>query len=493
MKRKYTKVKADGSKEMVEIHDEAPSFHKNLTATAAASQGHGGDTELAHVNSWEAQLLKRLGGSGTRNPHTGLKQFTNAGASYYEDKPAPDQYGYYPTPVNLGPSYLPDPYEQMPVGPSTGFNSSDTFGNAYFSPQGPKPTIPNNTYAPPGSTGQDWSLTDREYITDPISYTNTPPPPNIYDPGEYTNNPNGGNRYADLLAKLIKLQGLASQGQFGDNRLARVNRKQERILERLGGVGTRNPRTGLKQFYTTPVYGVADWYRNAFGREGSATPGQGIDYWSNYSGENPWQAFLAAASPTDTAAYLGWTPDNPINSAWDPTPTPDTGLPDDNIDIPLDIFPSSTSNSSSYTGLPGGYSKQLLATLMPQLQNAITNMPGNIDQYTNQALGSYQQTMQNALRNNIPTALSGLANRGILSSTEGNKVLSDVISNAAMGASDKGYQTAMQAALLKANMPSVLAQIGELGKTSGTTSSSYYSDPTVMYRAMVDLIRNMQG
>ena len=45
-------------------------------AQRTAQMGQGGDTELAHVNPWEAMLLKRLGGAGTINPQTGLRQFT---------------------------------------------------------------------------------------------------------------------------------------------------------------------------------------------------------------------------------------------------------------------------------------------------------------------------------------------------------------------------------------------------------------------------------
>ncbi len=39
------------------------------------SQGRGGDTILAHINPMEAEALKRMGGSGTVNPHTGLREF----------------------------------------------------------------------------------------------------------------------------------------------------------------------------------------------------------------------------------------------------------------------------------------------------------------------------------------------------------------------------------------------------------------------------------
>ena len=39
------------------------------------SKGRYGDTELAHVTPGEAMLLKALGGSGTINPETGLKEY----------------------------------------------------------------------------------------------------------------------------------------------------------------------------------------------------------------------------------------------------------------------------------------------------------------------------------------------------------------------------------------------------------------------------------
>ena len=45
--------------------------------------GHGieGDTELAHVNTFEASLLKSLGGSGTINEITGLREYKGGGGS----------------------------------------------------------------------------------------------------------------------------------------------------------------------------------------------------------------------------------------------------------------------------------------------------------------------------------------------------------------------------------------------------------------------------
>ena len=43
-----------------------------------ASKGQEGDTMLAHINPYEAELLKAHGGSGTINPSTGLPEFKGA-------------------------------------------------------------------------------------------------------------------------------------------------------------------------------------------------------------------------------------------------------------------------------------------------------------------------------------------------------------------------------------------------------------------------------
>jgi len=45
-----------------------------------AGQGIEGDTELAHVNTFEASLLKSIGGSGTINEVTGLREYKGGGS-----------------------------------------------------------------------------------------------------------------------------------------------------------------------------------------------------------------------------------------------------------------------------------------------------------------------------------------------------------------------------------------------------------------------------
>jgi len=53
-----------------------------LNATGSiASLGRKGDTQLAHINSLEASLLKSMGGAGSKNPLTGLKEF------FFDDRP----------------------------------------------------------------------------------------------------------------------------------------------------------------------------------------------------------------------------------------------------------------------------------------------------------------------------------------------------------------------------------------------------------------------
>jgi hypothetical protein len=44
-----------------------------------AGKGIGGDTELAHINTFESRLLRMVGGAGTINPETGLRQYFGGG------------------------------------------------------------------------------------------------------------------------------------------------------------------------------------------------------------------------------------------------------------------------------------------------------------------------------------------------------------------------------------------------------------------------------
>lgn len=45
------------------------------------------------------------------------------------------------------------------------------------------------------------------------------------------------------------LSNIAQKGRFGDTELAHVNRKEKNLLESIGGSGTINPQTGLKEYF----------------------------------------------------------------------------------------------------------------------------------------------------------------------------------------------------------------------------------------------------
>lgn len=89
-----------------------------------AAEGRMGDTQLAHINDYEARLLKSVGGSGTINPATGLVEYGKGGGG--GQQPAAQQSTSYST--NL-PEYA-EPYykEQMKQVANETYNT-DSSGN----------------------------------------------------------------------------------------------------------------------------------------------------------------------------------------------------------------------------------------------------------------------------------------------------------------------------------------------------------------------------
>jgi len=55
-----------------------------------SGKGIEGDTELAHINEFEARLLKMYGGAGTINEETGLRQYLGGGGGGGQQQSAPD-------------------------------------------------------------------------------------------------------------------------------------------------------------------------------------------------------------------------------------------------------------------------------------------------------------------------------------------------------------------------------------------------------------------
>jgi len=141
---------------------------------------------------------------------------------------------------------------------------------------------------------------------------------------------------------------------------------------------------------------------------------------------------------------------------------------------------SSGSNfSNSFSGLDQANRNRLLDSVMPQMEQSVGNMYGNIDQYTKNATDLYKSTANSMLKDSMPAYLDQLAAKGVLNSTMGQNSLGDALTNLTRGAADKSYESGMQAAQMKYNMPSMLSPLINLGQYSqgesgGSTNS--YSD-----------------
>jgi hypothetical protein len=146
------------------------------------------------------------------------------------------------------------------------------------------------------------------------------------------------------------------------------------------------------------------------------------------------------------------------------------------------IFPKGE-DVKPYSGLPEGYRDQLLSFAMPQLQDSVQNLPQNIDDYTQNALSTYRQELDRALKEMMPAQIGKLANRGILNSSMGENILSQTYSDAARKSAGLGYNTAMEAAKMKTEIPTTVGQLLQYGQ--------YSEDPTVMYKTLAGLLANM--
>lgn len=154
---------------------------------------------------------------------------------------------------------------------------------------------------------------------------------------------------------------------------------------------------------------------------------------------------------------------------------------------------SSSSSSNSYSGLPADYRDRLLQATMPTLEASVSNMVGNADAYANKANAQYSYMMNEALLPAIRQAIGSLANRGVLSSTVASDAIGNVASDAATQAGEKGYETAMKAALMKYGIPEILASVLNLGQysqnqaSSSATSktSSYSEDPSTIWNILL--------
>ena len=179
------------------------------TAYKLQSMGRNGDTLLAHINPQEAHLLKSVGGSGTKNPKTGLLEFSfgdgiqadpgdpNSGGGTYEGGGygGPDLAAMMALDAQLAPNYAQAPAigaAPAPTGPTKAdiakallgglpgmiglgiqaYNNRDWSNNTSFDLPGTQvSTNPSGTEPPGGLTNQPGGLLGTNPTTPPVTAT----------------------------------------------------------------------------------------------------------------------------------------------------------------------------------------------------------------------------------------------------------------------------------------------------------------------------------
>lgn len=143
---------------------DAPTVIASALAQHLRKDGRKGDSIVAHINPREAALLLRAGGSGTRNPKDGLREFFNPGGPGSSNSDGPDNSngspsgGQGPTGVSSG---SPSSSGSNGMGSTNGSNGSMGFAS---------PQVTGN-YAPTGADFapvngglvDDTGLTGRQY------------------------------------------------------------------------------------------------------------------------------------------------------------------------------------------------------------------------------------------------------------------------------------------------------------------------------------------
>ena len=147
------------------------------------SKGRNGDTELAHVNPREKAILKALGGAGSRNPRTGLREYYDA---------------------SMDPDYIsPEDLRRIDEAEAGSLRAMDAESMA------------RSVGSAPEVIERHKSAYDEAYRI-----------------------------LHDLISEV------ASKGRYGDTEVVPTTPRDRAILKGLGGAGTVNPRTGMREYYT---------------------------------------------------------------------------------------------------------------------------------------------------------------------------------------------------------------------------------------------------
>jgi len=105
---------------------------------------------------------------------------------------------------------------------------------------------------------ENFTATQKEVVARKMGYNG---PMQMFD--EFLmSRPSDAQRYASITSKfaenmakggMVGYKNLASKGRNGDTMLAHINPQEAGLLKSMGGAGTINPKTGLREFYQTGV------------------------------------------------------------------------------------------------------------------------------------------------------------------------------------------------------------------------------------------------
>jgi len=154
-----------------------------------------------------------------------------------------------------------------------------------------------------------------------------------------------------------------------------------------------------------------------------------------------------------------------------------------NYEIPEDAYPT----AESTTGIDSRLRDELVMNLINNMGSSIKAAAGAPQSYMDEAKKLYEYLTGTALKKQIPQVLNNLANRGIMSSTAGQNILKDVASEIATNAGEQGYAAAMNAAMMRLQVPQLLGNLAE----STRYSESRSEDKSARERLMVQLLMGL--
>lgn len=340
-------------------------------AQKLANQGRDGDTILAHINPWEAMVLKALGGSGTVNPKTGVLEFRfggggSPGASGNSSGPSGNDGGRDNDGIggygNSDPGVAGVAGGVAGRGQSTGYGGKaeqadggyggrgggvgdiNSFGDvavqafeglvnmatlgfvdlniddkSFFGYDGPKgisaDPIGGLAGLAAGPLGKAAVEAGRLAMGDPragmIGLASLDAPPSVQGTKASTmqeqqrddgwGRDGGREDVFETAQEETPAEDVAEAGRDGDTLVAEVTPWHQAVLLGLGGSGTVNPTTGLREFAMRREAFDPTVYAQQSGFQGSAD-----DAWAHYESEGRNKGFAANAAEK-SAKDAGWT------------------------------------------------------------------------------------------------------------------------------------------------------------------------------------------